>query len=704
MPQVNSNNHSSSFSRHARVLGVDTGGTFTDFVYYEQGKLTIHKVLSTPHAPEQAILQGIKELGLEAQLENLSIVHGSTVATNAVLEKKGVKTVYITNKGLADVLTIGRQARKELYNLTPEPEPPPVPSALCYEVTSRVDADANNRQSLSSNELQQLNDFIRQHQPQSVAINLLFSFLDNEDECRIEKSLSRAFPELFISRSSEVLAEYKEYERGIATWLNAWVGPLVQGYLKRLTKGIQPAQLAVMQSSGGTIAAEKAADHAVRMLLSGPAGGLAGAKYIAAVEYDNNKTPLTDDLFYKKNLLTFDMGGTSTDVAVIEGELQLTSEGRIGDYPVAISMVDMHTIGAGGGSIAQVDAGGVLQVGPQSAGAAPGPACYGQGGIQATVTDANLILGRLSGDAFLGGSMQLDEAASHNVIETLAKQLSPSLSAKDSLFQLKKAVDETAYGIIQVANEHMSRALRVMSIQRGIDPKTLVLVPFGGAGALHVCALAESLQMSQAMVPVHAGVLSAFGMVVAPHSRDLSHTINTLLELTGETQLNEQLKILADKGVAELSAEGIDNAEIKSHYSLDLRYAGQSYTLNVPWTELKKTLQDFHDLHQKRYGHQHDQAVELVNLRVKVSASPVTMSLPELPLVNTEAVAIQQRNLYAIDDPVPVYQREDLSYGHKITGPALIVERVSTTWLEPNWRCEVDPVGNLLLSNTKCIL
>ncbi len=695
MSRVNSN-HSSSFSRQVRVLGVDTGGTFTDFVYYDQGKLTIHKVLSTPHAPEQAILKGIKELGLETQLENLSIVHGSTVATNAVLEKKGVKTVYITNKGLADVLTIGRQARKELYNLTPEPEKPPVPSALCYEVMSRVDADANNRQSLSSNELQQLNDFIRQHQPQSVAINLLFSFLNNEDECRIEKSLASAFPELFISRSSEVLAEYKEYERGIATWLNAWVGPLVQGYLKRLTKGIQPAQLAVMQSSGGTIAAEKAADHAVRMLLSGPAGGLAGAKYIAAVEHD--KAPVADKPSYTKNLLTFDMGGTSTDVAVIEGELQLTSEGRIGDYPVAISMVDMHTIGAGGGSIAQVDAGGVLQVGPQSAGAAPGPACYAQGGIQATVTDANLILGRLSGDAFLGGSMRLDEAASHNAIKILAKQLSPSLSVKDSSFQLKKAVDETAYGIIQVANEHMSRALRVMSIQRGIDPKTLVLVPFGGAGALHVCALADNLQMSQAMVPVHAGVLSAFGMVVAPHSRDLSHTINTLLELTGETQLNEQLKILADKGMAELNAEGIDETGIKINYSLDLRYAGQSYTLNVPWTELKKTLQDFHDLHQKRYGHQHDQAVELVNLRVKVSASPVTMSLPELPLVTTEAAAIQQKNLYAIDEPVPVYQREDLSYGHKITGPALIVERVSTTWLEPNWICEVDPVGNLLLS------
>ncbi len=660
-----------------RILGVDTGGTFTDFVYYEQGKLNIHKVLSTPHAPELAILQGIKELGLEKQLDNLSIVHGSTVATNAVLEKKGVKTVYISNTGLADILTIGRQARKELYNLCPRPESPPVPRSLCYEVNSRVSASGRRLQSLSDNELLQLNDFIRQHQPQAVAINLLFSFLDDQDECRIEESLKKNFPELLISRSSEILPEYKEYERGIATWLNAWVGPLVQGYLKRLIQAIKPAKLAVMQSSGGTIAAEKAADQAVRMLLSGPAGGLAGAKYIAAQQTD---------------LLTFDMGGTSTDVAVIEGELQLTSEGHIGDYPVAISMVDMHTIGAGGGSIAYLDAGGVLQVGPESAGASPGPACYGRGGKQATVTDANLILGRLSAQAFLGGAMSLDISAANKVIEKLAKSLSLSVTA-------------AASGIIQVANEHMSRALRVMSIQRGIDPKTLTLIPFGGAGALHVCALADNLQMSRVMVPVHAGVLSAFGMVVAPHTRDASHTINLLLEATLETQMqqqiNKQLKILSRRGIAELKSEGINESQISTHYSVDLRYAGQSYTLNVPWTEqarsLNIALQAFHQLHQKRYGHQHDQPVELVNVRVKVSAPPITLSLPEL-LPATEAARVTaKRQVYGIDRAVPVYQRQQLLSGHQLEGPALIVEQVSTTWLAPGWQCTVDSIGNLIL-------
>lgn len=682
--------NSTQTPHQVRVLGVDTGGTFTDFVYYEKGQLTIHKVLSTPHAPEQAILQGIAEMGLDQSLDNLSIVHGSTVATNAVLEKKGVKTVYIGNNGLSDILTIGRQARKELYNLNPRPEKPPVPQSLCFEVNSRVDVEGKILQSLSDDELKQLNQFIREQQPQSVAINLLFSFLNDQDERRIEKSLRDAFPDLFISRSSEVLPEYKEYERGIATWLNAWVGPLVQGYLKRLIRGVKPAQLAVMQSSGGTIAAEKAAEHAVRMLLSGPAGGLAGAKYIADYMSDSFPEPLLEKAG-QQNLLTFDMGGTSTDVAVIEGELQLTSEGRIGDYPVAISMVDMHTIGAGGGSIAWVDEGGVLQVGPESAGASPGPACYGQGGQLATVTDANLVLGRLSADAFLGGTMQLDEMASRNSVAKLAQKLSMSDT---------NAIEEAALGIIQVANEHMSRALRVMSIQRGIDPKGLVLVPFGGAGALHVCALADNLQMSQALVPIHAGVLSAFGMVVAPRTRDLSHTVNALLDSSHEVLINAQLEEMVGRGISQLVSEGVDESLVSLYRSVDLRYAGQSYTLNVPWSNLKMTLEDYHSLHQKRYGHQHNKAIELVNVRVKVTASPLTLTLPELPCSNDKTAVETERLIYGVDKPIPVYNRDYLSCGQHIAGPALIVERVSTTYLAQNWECDVDSIGNLRLSKS----
>ncbi len=666
-------------TQNRRVLGVDTGGTFTDFVYYQKGQLIIHKVLSTPQAPEQAILQGIAELGLDSELDGLSIVHGSTVATNAVLEIRGVKTLYITNKGLADVLTIGRQARRQLYNLTPQPVSPPVPRELCFEVNSRVDAQGRVLHRLDDAELTALKPFIKQHQPQAVAINLLFSFLNDQDECRIETYLKAHFPQLFISRSSDVLPEYKEYERGMATWLNAWIGPLVQGYLQRLESHTRPAALTVMQSSGGTIAAAKAADHAVRMLLSGPAGGLAGAGFIAGIMSGSEQS---------HRLLTFDMGGTSTDVALIEGDLQLTSEGCIGDYPVAVSMVDMHTIGAGGGSIARVDDGGILQVGPQSAGASPGPACYGKGGKQATVTDANLVLGRLSSADFLGGSMALDEAASRTALGHLAKQLG---------WSDREALQQTAVGILQVANEHMSRALRVMSIQRGVDPKTLTLVPFGGAGGLHVCALADNLQMTQALVPVYAGVLSAFGMVVAPRSRELSHTINAVLDASQVAPINQQLQLLADKGRNELLAEGLEAEQISIQASVDLRYLGQSYTLNIAWQALEQALEDFHKLHLKRYGHQHQQSVELVNVRIKASAVPVAVQLPELEASSDAPKAIAQRPVYGIAQPVPVYQRETLLAGQQINGPALVVEQVATTWLAPHWHCSVDRVGNLRL-------
>jgi N-methylhydantoinase A len=370
-------------------LGIDTGGTFTDFVLFDGCSLRVHKVLSTPQAPEQAILQGIRELGLSTN--GLRVVHGSTVATNAVLEHKGVRTVYIANRGLGDVLTIGRQARRELYNLQPEPLRPPVPAEHCLEVDARIGADGSRISEFSPQDKAALLAAIEKIQPTAVAINLLFSFLDDSDEQAIADWLPEG---LFVSRSSEVLPEYKEYERGIATWLNAWIGPLVAGYLERLAQQLAPAPLAVMQSSGGTVSADRAGRKAVQLLLSGPAGGLTGARFIGQQAGQSK-------------LMTFDMGGTSTDVALIDGEIRLTSEGHIGHWPVAVPMVDMHTIGAGGGSIASIDAGGLLRVGPESAGAAPGPACYGQGGRQATVTDANLVLGRLQPEAFLGGNMRL---------------------------------------------------------------------------------------------------------------------------------------------------------------------------------------------------------------------------------------------------------------------------------------------------------
>ena len=651
------------------LLGIDTGGTFTDFVLWHAHHVRIHKVLSTPHAPEQAILQGIGDLGLNTLTPGaqLYIVHGSTVATNAVLEGKGVRTAFITNRGLRDMLTIGRQARKELYNLQPKPVPPPVPREYCLETGGRLSARGEVIEPLTDQDLQQLVVEITRLAPAAVAINLLFSYLDDT----FEKQLAAVMPAgVFVSRSSEILPEYKEYERGMTTWLNSYVGPLVQGYLRRLCQAVPHAQVSVMQSSGGTMAAEQAGHHAVHMLLSGPAGGLAAARFVG-------------ELAGRDRLLTFDMGGTSTDVALVEGSLQLTNEGRIGDYPVAVPMVDMHTIGAGGGSIASVDAGGLLQVGPQSAGADPGPACYGKGGIQATVTDANLVLGRLRADAFLGGGMQLDETAAQKAVNQVASQLGLDIYA-------------AALGIVQLANEHMAQALRVMSVQRGIDPRELTLVSFGGAGGLHVCALAEALDMREALVPVHAGVLSALGMLVATRSRQLSQTVNQLLHECDAAMLDVLYEPLIAKGKQELLAEGVREQDLDIVRSVDVRYQGQSYYLNVPWQGIDATTRAFHDLHEQRYGHALGNPLEIVNVRVAL------FSEAHKPVLVTELVpeptSPQMIKLHGIDKPVTLYQRDNIRIGETLQGPALITETISTTYLAPGWQATKDPHGNLLLS------
>lgn len=651
------------------LLGIDTGGTFTDFIVYKDGELMSHKVLSTPKAPEQAILQGIKELQLDTA--ELMIVHGSTVATNALLEGKGVTTAYITNFGLGDVLSIGRQTRRELYNLQPEKKSPPVDEKYCLETGGRISAEAETIAPLTEEHLTKLAQQIKELAPQAVAINLLFSYLDDS----AEKRIAAVIPEsIFVSRSSEVLAEYKEYERGIATWLNSYIGPLVQNYLQCLQDALPKATITVMQSAGGTIAAELAGQQAVHMLLSGPAGGLAAAKFMG-------------DLTSQPRLLTFDMGGTSTDVAMIDGELQLTNEGEIAGYPVAIPMVDMHTIGAGGGSIANVDAGGLLQVGPESAGADPGPACYGKGKKLATVTDANLVLGRLRADAFLGGGMQLDVIAAKEAIQPIADQL-------------KLSVEEAAAGIISIANEHMAHALRVMSVQRGIDPSDLCLASFGGAGGLHVCALADELAMKKAMVPRYAGVLSALGMLVAPRARQLSQTFNNLLINLTETEIKQRFTLLYEQGVAELINEGILEKDITAEYSLDCRYLGQSYFLNVKWENIKTAVDDFQRLHAKRYGHQLELNVELVNLRLSLKSQPMNIQMPEVLKDKSIKEDVSAR-LVGIDNDIPLFNRDDLSYGEKILGPALIIETVSTTYLAEDWECKVDKSGCLLLTKLK---
>jgi len=670
-------------------LGIDTGGTFTDFVLLHENTLKIHKCLSIPDAPEQAILQGIKFLGLDSLAAEAPfyIVHGSTVATNAILEGKGVAVVFVTNRGFADMLSIGRQTRRELYNLQPQPQPAPVAKSFCLETGGRVNADGSVVEPLNEIDIQTLLTQIESLQQagdgswasaKAIAINLLFSYIDSHFEIELEKHISQRFPELFISRSSDVLPEYKEYERGMTTWLNSYVGPLVERYIQKLCSGVAGASVSVMQSSGGTIAAEQAGKQAVQMVLSGPAGGLAAAKYIG-------------QLCGQTRLLTFDMGGTSTDVAMIDGELELTNEGMIGPYPVAIPMVDMHTIGAGGGSIASIDAGGLLKVGPESAGADPGPACYGRGGLHATVTDANLLLGRLREDAFLGGGMALDRQAASEAIQKIAGPIELS-------------IEQAALGIINLANEHMVQALRMMSIQRGIDPRQLSLVSFGGAGGLHVCALAEALDMQHAIVPVHGGVLSALGMLVAPKSRRLSQTIARALNACDEQELRQHFTRLEDAGRAALIAEGAAATEIEIEYSVDLRYQGQAYYINVPWQTSGQASepasiaseQAFHKLHQQRYGHALEVELELVNIRVAVICSSEKITLTPAS-VNKQGLS-QEVRLAGIDRPVDVIERESMVVGEEITGPVLITEMVATTFVDTGWYLKMDETGNILLT------
>jgi len=663
------------------ILGVDTGGTFTDFVLLrsvnneEDVQLRTHKVLSTPHAPEEAILQGIREMGLEDAVDkgDVIIVHGSTVATNAALEGKGATTAFITNTGFRDLLTIGRQTRPELYRLETPPIPPPVPRELCFETAGRLDSQGRELEKVDTEILDSIVRLVADQKPQAIAITLLFSFLDNTHEKEVAAYLEEHLDySPFISSSHEVLPEYREYERGIATWLNASLGPLVSSYLLSLKRSVSKCRLSIMQSTGGTISADQAAMKSVNLLLSGPAGGLAAADYLAR-------------LTGNQKLMTFDMGGTSTDVALMDGAITLTSEGHIGNYPVAVPMVDMHTIGAGGGSIASLDAGGLLQVGPKSAGASPGPACYGKGGNKATVTDANLVLGRLIPSEFLGGGMTLDLDAASAAIQPLAKTLGLS-------------IEEAAAGIIQVANEHMARALRVISVARGHDSQDFRLCCFGGAGGLHICALADAMGMKKAMVPVHGGVLSAMGMFLAPVQRQLSLTHQAPLVTIKDESIDAMFIRLEQKGLQAIKKEGFSVAECHTERSLDLRYTGQSSSLNVPFIARQQAVDDFHALHEQRYGHRLESPVELVNVRVGVKENKAPPTLARLDQGAGSLSPHKEKTVHGINEAVALIHRNELLAGDSFDGPALILETNATTWIEPGWTVDCDEFGNLMLT------
>ncbi len=659
------------------ILGIDAGGTFTDFVCLQfdgDWEITVHKTLSTPHAPEQAILQGIANLGLEPQLRagELRIVHGSTVATNAALEGNTARTALVTNYGFGDVLTLARQTRPRLYALEQEPVSPPVPPDLCLETGGRLTAQAEVLEDLSDEELTVLLDRLGELEPEAIAINLLFSFLDDRFEKSIESAIRDAGIPAFVSRSSSVLPVYKEYERGIATWLNASLGPVVAGYLSRLQQQLGSCSLQIMQSSGETLAAEKAAQAAVHLLLSGPAGGLAAIKHLGKQ-------------IGQQRIISFDMGGTSTDVALLDGEIGMTMESRIGPYPVAVPSVDMHTIGAGGGSIAFIDSGGLLQVGPRSAGASPGPACYAQGGEQATVTDANLVLGRLLASSRLAGGLALDVELARKAIANIAEQIQLS-------------IEDTALGIVNIANELMAKAIREISVNRGHDPKEFILASFGGAGGLHVCALAEAMDMDQAMVPARGGVLSALGMLVAPRGRQYTRTVSERADASSDAEVMAQFQELEAIGREELLEEGIAASDLSAELSMDVRYVGQSYSLNLPWLGVSQTVADFHQLHNRRYGYALNEPVEFVNLRVHLQAEGSRVEIPAAEENPAERNNPGVTEVYGHAEPAKRMARADLIVGESIMGPAIITEYSATTYVAPGWSVTRDEWGNLKLT------
>ena len=547
------------------------------------------------------------------------------------------------------------------------PAPPPVPPALCVETGGRLAATGEVLDPLTDADLDALATRLTELAPSAVAVTLLFSFLDPAHERRIAAHLAAALPGVFVCASADVLPEIREFERGIATWLNASVGPLMDGYLARLDAAVAPARLSVMQSSGLACAPGWAGRHAVNLLLSGPAGGVQGARFVAG-------------LTGTERVLTFDMGGTSTDVAFIAGEPLLTTEGRIGPWPVGVSMVDVHTIGAGGGSLARVDEGGLLRVGPESAGARPGPACYAQGGTQPPVTDAHVVLGRVPAKARLAGELPLDAAAAARAFVPLAAALGAS-------------VEDVAQGVIDLANEHMHQALRVMSVARGHDPREAELLSFGGAGGLHVCELADSLGMRAALVPATAGVLSALGMLAVGPGRQQVASVRLRLDQVASAMLEARYAALDAEARRELAADGVvDGVHVTR--TVDLCYEGQSTALNLPWQPVASLAEAFHAAHLARYGHRLDAPVQLVALRRRLQATPPPLRLPRRAEAPVGVPATGHVHGFGL---VPVWTREALP-ADALAGPLIVTDATGTTWVAPGWHVRVDEWGSLRLA------
>ncbi len=627
-------------------IGIDAGGTFTDFVIlHDDGRLESFKLRSNPASPAEVILEGIARASGGRRAE---VVHGSTVATNALLERKGARAAFVSTYGFADLIFIGRQNRPHLYNLSPPLRRPLIPPSLCFEVKERTYFDGVIAQRPPASELRRLKVKLRQAGAESVAICFLHAYQNPSNERAAAEALAGG---IHVSASYEVVPEYREYERASTTLINAYVGPLMDAYLAKL----EAHDVSVMQSNGGFITAGEARRHAVRTILSGPAGGVVGATAAARAGGFTR-------------VLGFDMGGTSTDVSLADGEPRLTTEASIDGFPIRVPVLDIHTVGAGGGSLARVDEGGLLRVGPESAGADPGPACYGKGD-RATVTDAHVALGRIAADQFLGGAMRIDVARSEAAVDEIARRLSTDrVTAAES--------------ILRVANANMERAIRVVSVERGHDPRDFALVGFGGCGGLHACEIAAELGIRTVLAPHMAGALSALGMLLANRARDYSPTA---LHATDIEPLFRELEAAARR---EMPGCRLDR-------SADLRYAGQSYELNVPWRP-PDFAAPFHQEHHKIYGYSDPaKAVEMVTIRVKASIAVSKPAIRREPLRTAKTDQTRRVRVNGKWLRVPVYTRSELSSKRK-PGPALVIDYGATTLIPPGWQFLIDKAGNLV--------
>lgn len=682
-------------------VGVDTGGTFTDFVFAVGGELRVFKIASTPDDPSRAITEGLKRISLEtgSPLGAIEVVHGTTVGTNALLQRRGALTALVTTAGFEDVIEIGRQARPELYNLNAVKPSPLVAAELRLGARERVTASGEVLEALSDDEIQGLVAKLKQLRPEAIAISLLFSFVDPRHEQRLAAALRLLGVPLSISH--QILPEYREYERTSTTVINAYLQPLMGKYLDRLGESAEPEggalgsrnqstkqkvqrsgfALRVMQSSGGSISAAAAAGEPVRTILSGPAGGVVGALQVARA----GEQP---------NIITFDMGGTSTDVALCDREgMRLTNEAVVAGLPVAVPMMDIHTVGAGGGSIARVDEGGSLRVGPESAGADPGPACYGKS-LLATVTDAHVVLGHFPGAALLGGEFRLDASRAREALNKLAAEMS-------AMAQRKVSAIKAAQGVLEVVNTNMERALRHISVERGFDPRDFVMIPFGGAGGLHAVALARALRIPRILLPSSPGALSAIGVVTADVVKDQSRTVMLEAGPGIESKLDRAFREMERAARGSLRLEGFADSKQRHERSLGARYQGQSFELQI-----KQTSRDiagaFHRAHLARYGYaQETNAVEIVSARVRSSGVLAKLKTRRSRATLTRSVAQPQdfAETYFEGKKVraAVYQRGEIKAGAHLRVPCMVTEYSATTLIPAGCKASVDSLGNILV-------